>query len=186
MQRLDPTAISDFYITLANAGDPEEDDGMTNLKLNKLLFLTQAASLQRYGRTLFDTPIEAWKYGPVVHPVYEKYKEYGRDSIPTPKNGFDWRTLDPGILNLLCDVYAAYAVDYTGTGLMRLTHMPGTPWSDVYEPGENRIISPQRILQWVSAHPLRTDTPPMPERMVEQPSFTPDGEVMLPADWMDD
>lgn len=31
--------VADFFIATANEGDPEEDDGMTNMKLNKLLFL---------------------------------------------------------------------------------------------------------------------------------------------------
>lgn len=58
--------VADFFIATANEGDPEEDDGMTNMKLNKLLFFAQAASLQRFSKPLFNTPLEAWKYGSVV------------------------------------------------------------------------------------------------------------------------
>lgn len=58
--------VADFLIVTANEGYPEEDDGMTNIKFNKFLFLAQAASLQRFSKPLFNTPLEAWKYGSVV------------------------------------------------------------------------------------------------------------------------
>nr|WP_278759937.1 hypothetical protein [Bifidobacterium catenulatum] len=58
--------VADFLIATANEGYPEEDDGMTNIKFNKFLFLAQAASLQRFSKLLFNTPLEAWKYGSVV------------------------------------------------------------------------------------------------------------------------
>lgn len=76
--------VADFFISTANEGDPEEDDGITNMKLNKLLFFAQAASLQRFGKPLFDTPLEAWKYGPVVKTSTEHSKD--TNEIPSPKS----------------------------------------------------------------------------------------------------
>lgn len=55
---MDAMDVADFFIDTANEGDPEEDDGMTNMKLNKLMFFAQAASLQRFGTPLFDKPLE--------------------------------------------------------------------------------------------------------------------------------
>lgn len=103
--------VADFFISTANEGDPEEDDGITNMKLNKLLFFAQAASLQRFGKPLFDTPLEAWKYGPVVKDVYRTFKGYQRDSITKSPNHSTGKPSSPKCWNS----YATY------TALMRET-----------------------------------------------------------------
>lgn len=78
--------VADFLIATANEGYPEEDDGMTNMKFNKFLFLAQAASLQRFSKPLFNTPLKAWKYGSVVKviPVESIQKK-------SPKPAFAYR-----------------------------------------------------------------------------------------------
>lgn len=75
--------VADFLIATANEGYPEEDDGMTNIKFNKFLFLAQAASLQRFSKPLFNTPLEAWKYGSVVKviPVESIQKKKSKTSL---------------------------------------------------------------------------------------------------------
>lgn len=75
--------VADFLIATANEGYPEEDDGMTNMKFNKFLFLAQAASLQRFSKPLFNTPLEAWKYGSVVKviPVESIQKKKSKTSL---------------------------------------------------------------------------------------------------------
>jgi uncharacterized phage-associated protein len=54
--------VAAFFVQMANLS---ADDQMTNLKLNKLLYYAQGASLARTGNTLFNDSIEAWPYGPV-------------------------------------------------------------------------------------------------------------------------
>ena len=63
--------VADFFIDIANMS---EDDQMTNLKLNKLLYYAQGVFLARTGKPLFDDDIEAWDLGPVVSCIYQKYK----------------------------------------------------------------------------------------------------------------
>lgn len=183
---MDVMDVADFFIDLANSGDPEEDDGMTNMKLNKLLYFAQAASLQRFGRPLFDESLEAWKYGPVVPRVYREFKKYGRDSILKTARPFDWRGLDGDTVDLLVDVYRAYAVDYTAMGLMRMTHRPGTPWSQTYRPDETREIPVDSIRRWVGDNPLDIDMPPVDEGMVVTAKIDRNGHPVLPAEWVDD
>ncbi len=65
--------------------------GITPLKLQKLLYYTQAWGLVFTEGTLFSEGIEAWVHGPVVRSVYYRYKDYGSQSIywtdsnPTPE-----------------------------------------------------------------------------------------------------
>ena len=70
--------VAEFFIQVANQS---EDDQMTNLKLNKLLYYAQGAYLARTGKPLFENRIEAWDLGPVVPEVYHKYKVCGKNPI---------------------------------------------------------------------------------------------------------
>ncbi len=45
------------------------------MKLHKLLYLSQRESIIINGEPMFDAPFEAWKYGPVVVEVREKYRQ---------------------------------------------------------------------------------------------------------------
>lgn len=71
-------AVADFFI--ANA-DP--DEGITNLKLQKLCAYAQAFSLALYGENLFPDSLEAWPHGPVVPKVYSQYRAYGKNPLST-------------------------------------------------------------------------------------------------------
>ena len=183
---MDVMDVADFFIATANEGNPEEDDGMTNMKLNKLMFFAQAASLQRFGKPLFDTPIEAWEYGPVVRDVYRTFKGYGRDSISKVASPFDWTKMDSETLELLCDVYRAYARDYSAIGLMRMTHQPDSPWSNAYEKGRDNTIPCEDIKAGVEKRPLSINEPALPAGRIQMAETTSTGVPMLPEGWEDD
>lgn len=53
----------------------------THLKLEKLVYLCFAEYLCQYDKKLYEDKIYAYKYGPVVKSVYEKYKRYGYREI---------------------------------------------------------------------------------------------------------
>ena len=66
--------VAKFFIDLAQKREQQQrGDLVTNLRLQKLLYFAQGWSLARYGKPLFDAPIEAWKFGPVVREVYNEY-----------------------------------------------------------------------------------------------------------------
>ncbi len=47
---------------------------MTAMKLQKLIYYSQAWSLVWDEQVLFDSPIEAWANGPVIRVLYDKHK----------------------------------------------------------------------------------------------------------------
>ena len=59
----------------------------THLKLEKLVYLCFADYLCETQKRLFDDKIYAFKYGPVIDSVYEKYKSYGGEPIETLNKG---------------------------------------------------------------------------------------------------
>jgi len=63
---------AEFLIAFSHeCGDP-----LSNLKLQKLLYYSQAWFLALYDKPLFDERIEAWVHGPAVPPVYGEFKKW--------------------------------------------------------------------------------------------------------------
>lgn len=75
--------VHDVAAALLAATGPESP-----MKLQKLLYYSQAWHLARHGEPLFDAPIEAWSRGPVVPEVYWRHR--GRHEVQA------WEEGDPG------------------------------------------------------------------------------------------
>lgn len=116
--------IAKYFITLA---DPEEEDLITNLKLQKLLYYAQGFHLVLFGKPLFSERIEAWQSGPVVPEVYRFYKRYEPNPLPQPDD-FNIEQYDRETQELLDEVYEVYG-QYTAPKLMRFTHQE-KPWKE--------------------------------------------------------
>ena len=61
----------------------------THLKLEKLVYLCFAEYLCKYNKELYKDKIFAYKYGPVVESVYEKYKRYKYNEIEQDDEDID-------------------------------------------------------------------------------------------------
>ena len=71
-------AVADY---LLGKIDTDAGDTISNLKLQKLMYYCQGWHMAVYGMPLFNEPIEAWKDGPVVPPVYFRFQHFGALSI---------------------------------------------------------------------------------------------------------
>jgi len=107
------------------------------LKLQKLLFYTQAVSLVKFGVPAFDDPIEAWDYGPVVSSIYNKYKKFCFEQITKPVG--DIEALDTQTITSI-DLMLGYYGKMTGPALINETHSED-PWRKAYAKGQNTVIS---------------------------------------------
>lgn len=75
---------------------------------------------------LFDEDIVAWEHGPVVIPLYRKYRQYGAGPIPPDEiNLEDFR---PELRELLDEVYSVYG-QFSASKLRALTHAE-PPWQE--------------------------------------------------------
>ena len=101
-----------------------DSDGISNLKIQKLLYYAQGASLALYDELLFMDELVAWEHGPVVVDLYHKYKEYG--SAPIPANDIDVSGIDNDVADLLEDVYKFFG-QYSAWKLRNMTHEE-EPW----------------------------------------------------------
>ena len=79
-------AVAEYLIAACDArASGLDDDLMTHLKLQKLVYFAQGASLHYTGAPLFNEPLEAWEHGPVCPILYRYFKDAGRLPIPVLK-----------------------------------------------------------------------------------------------------
>ena len=71
--------VARHFLFLARSFDA--GDTISNLKMQKMLYYAQGWHFAYFGKELFDDEIEAWKHGPVIKTIYDKFKKYGSNSI---------------------------------------------------------------------------------------------------------
>jgi len=111
------------------------------LKLQKLLYYTQAVSLVRFNKPAFDAIIEAWDYGPVVPDVYKKIKKYDVPIKVQPANK-PLQLEDHVVLSI--DMVLKFYGNMSGLELMAETHAE-KPWREAYKKGQNIEITNRAI-----------------------------------------
>lgn len=141
-----PSAIdvARYILALARASDEDgqEDDPISNLKLQKLLYYSQGFHLALYGRPLFPERIQAWEHGPVVPEVYREFKRFG--AAPISNEPCDTSLLDEPTRKLIDDVYTSFG-QFTAWRLRQMTHKE-PPWCETYRKGVQNIEIPHALL----------------------------------------
>lgn len=107
-------------------------EGITHLKLQKLLYYAQGLSLAINNERLFYEEIEAWKHGPVVPEIYDEYCSNGRNVIEIEMGRDEEKILndiesDSKVNNILNLTYNNFAI-YTAWQLREMTHEDNSPW----------------------------------------------------------
>jgi uncharacterized phage-associated protein len=122
--------VANYFLLLE---DEEEGDGISNLKLQKLVYYAQGFFLAIFNRPLFPENIEAWTHGPVVPSLYHAYKEYGSCTIPIDEE-FDPNTLNKDVQELIEEIYEVFG-QFSAWKLRNMTHEE-PPWVAHEEYGE--------------------------------------------------
>ena len=125
----------------------DEADGISNLKLQKLLYYAQGAVLAITGTPLFNDDIVAWEHGPVVPAVYHLYKHNGRNGIPFTDEMRVQEKYTQEENGILEDVYNEFG-QYSAWKLRNMTHEE-TPWKST---PKNDVISQNAIAEYFKAN----------------------------------
>jgi len=106
----------------------ERQGGMTTMKLQKLVYYSQAWSLVWDGEPLFEDAIEAWVNGPVVRKVYNAHA--GQFRVVTWPNGDSAQLTETqkSTIGLVLSFYG----DKDPYWLSELTHQE-RPWKEARE-----------------------------------------------------
>lgn len=112
--------------------DYEVYDGITHLKLQKLLYNAQGVSLAINDEPLFEDDLEAWDHGPVVRNVYDAFCIFGRNQIILPVTEDTNQIIrriesDSKVKSILELVYDNFSI-YTAWQLREMSHVKDGPW----------------------------------------------------------
>jgi len=146
------TEIAHYFITLAQK---EDENDLTNLKLQKILYFAQGDYLIKTGNCLFSDNIEAWKYGPVIREVYEEFNHCGSFPITV----FDIPSKVKlkkveAITDFLDDAWNKYG-KFSASHLVSQTHTNGSSWYTTYNKmGAFSVIDPQLMKENWNKHQI--------------------------------
>lgn len=140
-------SVAHYIIDYCN----ERGRGISNLKLQKILYFVQAEFLVSTPNNTpcFKDRIEAWDFGPVVPTVYHQYKLFGSAIIPAKMNDVLVPYYEDIALEdqLLIDSIVDDASRYTASQLVQITHNQA-PWKKAYRRGYNNEITNRSILEY--------------------------------------
>jgi len=117
----------------------KDNSPVSNLKLQKLVYLACGFYGALAEKPLIDERIEAWPYGPVIRSLYFKYRDYGNKDIIMMDETF------PKLPEF--DEKATKALNFTWTvgkdldaiRLSNWTHIEGSPWKTTVDKGDEVI-----------------------------------------------
>lgn len=145
---------------------------MSNLKLQKMIYLVYADYLKSTKKKLFKDKIVAFQYGPVVESIYQHYKIHGRSRIEFEdktiklevKDDDKLITLDEitvpvtlakmlqsdNIIDILSSVRKTFEKfgSKSASQLVSITHRDGSPWDMTKK--YNDVIEDELILKYHS------------------------------------
>lgn len=117
--------INDVAKCFLYLDDTNEGDGISNLKLQKLVYYAQGFYSAIFDKPLFDNDISAWTHGPVVQDLYHLYKRYGSNRIPVPTD-FNLTSIGKEEFELIEEVFEVFG-QYSAWKLRNMTHEE-SPW----------------------------------------------------------
>ena len=113
--------VAEYFIYLSLKS---EKRGISNKKLQKLVYYAQAWSLALKGKPLFSEKIEAWIHGPAIPSLYRKFKKFGFK--PVESQNPDFNPLNFPHTEIVEEVWRVYG-KYDANYLEILTHQE-EPW----------------------------------------------------------
>ena len=120
------------------------DGKVSNLSLNKLLYLAHMLHLGNFQTPLASREFEAWDYGPVEPDLYHKLKAYGSKNVADvfPAQSYNEGSHEYGSITSVVE-----AVGKARPGLLvSLTHWEHGAWSRVYQQGIRGITIPDEFV----------------------------------------
>ena len=118
----------------------QQNKGISNLKLQKVLYYIQMESLQELSRVAFDDEIEAWRHGPVIRTVYNTFKKYISDAIDPQDSAVrqNYCPVDNELCSLI-DNLVLRTLYLDPWELVDKTHQT-SPWKNNYRVSYNNAI----------------------------------------------
>ncbi len=177
--------VINFFISYFDA--KKEDNDLTNMKLNKLLYFAYGIYLARTGKEFFECDFVAYPYGPIVEQVYNNYSQFGCNPVKE-KSFLELKSVDDFDFDeeqeeALIDVLNKYGTK-SAYALSDITHKYGSPWCKTTQ---KKIIPKEEIKKY-----FEKNSPKKMDELIENTKtygrHDEDGMLVLPADddWIED
>ncbi len=163
MKRVDSKAVANYFLDLA----AERGEKLTQMKLQRLVYLAHGWQLGLTGSPLLNEAIQAWSYGPVVRslykafedagdgPIIEKAAEFVPERIPEIRIPDLNESADPeagSVRRLLTRIWNVYG-ELSGIQLSKLSREAGTPWDRVHNKHSGSIPKYETIPdEWIKEY----------------------------------
>lgn len=172
---------ANFFISLF--GCFEEDNDLTNMKINKLLYYAQGHSYERFNKPLFNDDIEAWENGPVINGVYQNLKQYSNNTVSAVIGDYNPNVFSSEESELLLDIAREYG-KYSASTLRNMTHANGTPWKNSFDGSYHKQIPQEDIAKYFMSNGTLSSFECNSE--IETIGRTENGCLILPKEELDD
>ncbi|SCD22794.1 Panacea domain-containing protein [Brucella inopinata] len=118
---------------------------LSNLALQKLVYISHMMHLGMYDKPLVDGPFQAWDLGPVEPILYAKVKAYGNKPIP---DIFGVPVFAEGTSQRKAIEETVRQVgDKSASELVEITHQPHGAWAKHYQRNIMGIRIPDRDIK---------------------------------------
>lgn len=129
-------SIANYFIDKANK---QGNSDLTPMKLLKLVYIAHGWSLAISNKALFHEEVHAWKYGPVIPPLYHSVKRFKSLPVTEPLPEFTGSFIQEGDKKVLDFVWNQYG-RYDGIRLSAITHKEDSPWYKVWNESRETVI----------------------------------------------
>jgi uncharacterized phage-associated protein len=157
----DAVAVANYLVS-RDLAEHDRKPTLTNMALQKILYFAEGRYLAGHDQPLFENPIEAWDYGPVVPDVYHAFKSYGSKPITAPAKTLvaddhlrAWRWSTPEVpptpdtaadRAFLDQIWADYG-SRSAVNLMAESHRQDGPWAQLYRPDRRHVEIPVEMMR---------------------------------------
>ena len=114
---------------------------LTQIELQKLLYLAHMVHLGNFCKPLVRGDFEAWEFGPVHPMLYKAVRVYGSRTIT--RIGSNRHPLQPGTEKTTLDAVYSELGLVSASKLIRITHWTGGAWAKNYT-GDRGVVIPEK------------------------------------------
>lgn len=125
--------------------DTSQGDTISNLKLQKMLYYLQGFFMAAFGQKLFEAPVEAWQYGPVVREAYFHFNQFGQGAVNL--RGDEQIIELPRKENELFKEVMKEFGHFSAIKLMHMTHEE-PPWKKTWHESPQGVISDDLLVEY--------------------------------------
>lgn len=133
--KLSSHAVANKFLDLAKS----QDEALTNMQLQKLVFIAQGYYLAIFSDSLYYHNTRAWQWGPVIPNLYKSLQKYGRNIVNKTIDCDDIVDEKSQAFEVIKGVWNAYG-HLNGSDLSALTHQKGTPWDKIWSIDKFSVI----------------------------------------------